>query len=213
MQNQAHLQLLDPARRLQSQHSQPLSVHQPLKPGTVYFTINGSSGFSTILCYFPFSVCSQPSMFQQMAATAGGVAVGSAVVSFSSWFEVLNWFHPEYVWKILIVWFRLFHSGSHRWTRTHGNVLRRKWFQRGGPSSSSPSTSARLSGSTTARWQQSMRIWSETIFTMCWKSNRYLSMPRIQWSGAPVQNPIQCTINTVYFHLPSKLIGNTLQSN
>lgn len=32
----------------------------------------------------PISFHSQPSMFQQMAATAGGVAVGSAVVSYSS---------------------------------------------------------------------------------------------------------------------------------
>lgn len=40
----------------------------------------------------PMASSGQPSMFQQMAATAGGVAVGSAIVSSKQKYSE-NWFH------------------------------------------------------------------------------------------------------------------------
>lgn len=144
-------------------------------------------------------------MFQQMAATAGGVAIGSAIVRISVFFSFdflsKKCYENEFNHIFGII-------GPHRWTRSHRNVLRWKWLKRGSTrcscSSAASIPTVRLSTTTTGKW--SMLMGNQAIFAMCWKPNRYYAMPRIQWSSPSMQKPEQYVVN------PTSLLPQEFQT-
>lgn len=113
---------------------------------------------------------SQPSMFQQMAATAGGVAVGSAIVSLLLY--IFTTFHSKKCHSNKFTCFFILFVGTHGWTRSHGDVLRWKRFKRGSTSScrSASIPTAGLSTTTTTR-EWPMFVGNQAILRMCWKPN------------------------------------------